>query len=209
MMKNLYMKYIAGSLFEKKRSNAVARLYFQDLVRIVDIMKPYLPAKCKNVLDIGCGLGGLDVLIFREYTTKNNPIELWLLDRDDDSPVYERHYTGFRQEAAAYNSLMITRKFMLANGVPSNCINLVNIAEDKFPSNQDFDLVISYLAWGFHFPVEAYLDSVKHSLRKGGVLFIDIRKDTDGVDKLKSCFHDVKILDIGKKNMFVIAQYLH
>jgi SAM-dependent methyltransferase len=199
------MKYLSSSWIEKRRLNLIAHYYFSDMKRTLDIMKSHLPASCERILDIGCGLGGIDAILFWEYSN-NNKIDLWLLDKNDDSPLFRRHYTGYHNVATAYNSLEITRQFLEANGVSPSAINLVNIAEDELPSNQQFDIIMSLLSWGFHFPVDEYLVYVIRSLKKEGVLFMDIRKNTDGVEKLRAVFHNVNILYEGKKCLFVVAK---
>ena len=206
--KSLYMKYLVGSWFEKSRSSEISDLYLSNLTKIMTVMRPKLPNHCDRILDIGCGLGGIDVLLYHQFSTApNEHVELWMLDKDDDSPLRGGHYAGFTDTTtAAYNSLDVTRNFLEANKVPSNRIQLVNIEQDSFPSSIKFDLVLSLLSWGFHYPVDVYLEKVVQSLKSSGALFIDIRRDTDGMDKLKSAFKEVNVVHKGKKNLFVCAQ---
>jgi len=54
------------------------------------------------------------------------------------------------------------------------------------------DLVLSLISWGFHYPVGVYLERVYDLLDEGGVLILDIRRDTDGVDVLVKKFDDYR-----------------
>jgi SAM-dependent methyltransferase len=205
-LKSIYMKHIAGSWLETMRRRSIADYYFSEMATIIATMRPHLPNTCERILDIGCGLGGIDALLFHEYHPDDKPVELWMLDKNDDSPLYGRHYVGFENVPAAYNSLEITRHFLESNGVPRSAIRLIDIGQDSFPRDHTFDVVVSLLAWGFHFPVDTYLRDVSHSLREGGTLFIDIRDNTDGIRKLESVFRDVDILAVGEKHRLAVAR---
>jgi SAM-dependent methyltransferase len=47
-------------------------------------------------------------------------------------------------------------------------------------AGQKFDLVVSLIAWGFHFPLTVYLDEVLHNLRPGGRIIVDVRTGGEG-----------------------------
>lgn len=134
-------------------------------------IKPHLPAKAGLVLDIGCGLGGIDELVYGHYS-RFGPVELYLADRDYVSA--EITY-DFAQESAAYNSLALTQAFLIGRGVPKEAIHTVDVDKAGLPTEVSFDLILSFLSWGFHFPVETYLDYAKEHLKPGGVLLLDSR----------------------------------
>ena len=62
-----------------------------------------------------------------------------------------------------------------------------------------FDLVLSLISWGFHYPVETYLARVHEILRPGGHLIMDVRKKTDGMDQIRARFETVEVLVDSKK----------
>ena len=54
-------------LFRKKTK----RLFCKGIAEEYEIIRKYLPCDCNSLLDIGCGVGGIDVCIFRHYKPKD------------------------------------------------------------------------------------------------------------------------------------------
>jgi hypothetical protein len=52
--------------------------------------------------------------------------------------------------------------------------------------DSNFDIIISTYSWGFHYPVDTYLDEVASKLAPSGVLILDIRHNTPGEDFLRA-----------------------
>ena len=144
-------------------------------------MVPYLPPAIDAMLDIGCGMAGIDVLFWREYCPR-----LFLLDGNGMTEAR----TGFHERMDYYNSLPITRRLLEMNGVPPEHISTA------LPER--CDLVISLFSWGFHYPVSTYLPLVKTVLHPGGRLILDIDKRNDGSAALRADFEIVGVLsDLG------------
>jgi hypothetical protein len=69
-------------------------------------LEPWLPERCTAILDIGSGLGGIDVHLARHYIAP----ELWLLDGDAGlPPVIEA--------AVPFNDMSAARRFLGAHGI--------------------------------------------------------------------------------------------
>lgn len=127
---------------------------------------PYLPEECRASLDIGCGLAGFDILLWRARKAF-----VWLLDRDafEENPRF-----GFGDNPSAYCLFSAIEHMMEINGVPrSDWFAL----RDLTGQPKQVDLVTSFIAWGFHFPVSVYLDAVSKILHPGGRLIIDLRAE--------------------------------
>ncbi len=73
-------------------------------------------------------------------------------------------------------------------GVPASNIYTNEINRDGFPGTQSFDLVISLISWGFHYPVSTYARPVYGALAPHGVLILDVRRGTAGKDELAELF---------------------
>jgi SAM-dependent methyltransferase len=166
---------------ERRRTASLARAYEDDLRREHEQMAPFLPPAASRVLDIGCGLAGIDLFLHRHY---GGGFNLVLLDRDGRSGSFY----GFRAEAAYYNSLALARALLCANGVPDAGIATFDLDRDGFPGGAPYDLVVSLLSWGFHYPVGVYLERVLGALAPGGVVIMDVRKGTDGEQQLEAAF---------------------
>lgn len=130
-------------------------------------LAPYLPEAVAAVLDIGCGVAGIDVHLARRYPDAR----LYLLDRTERA---ERIPYGYG-DGSFYNSLEAARELLWANGVDPERVETIEAPGVELPR---VDLVVSLLAWGFHLPVGAYLDRLK--LSPGGRVVLDLRLGTGG-----------------------------
>lgn len=147
-----------------------------------------------NILDVGCGMAGIDLFLYYHYR-KLKP-NLFLLDKEGTSEIFY----GFKREAAFYNSFKLVTEFLQINGVPRDKIHTIDVSADPFPINRTFDLVVSLISWGFHYPVSTYIKNVCNAMSSNGVLIIDIRKDTDGEVVLKRNFKHISLISDKKKN---------
>jgi hypothetical protein len=158
-------------LIKKQRSNYgkknFIKKYHNDLQNEFNSMYDYLPDKCKNIVDIGCGLCGISVLLHHCY---DNPF-LWLIDKDE---IEKKPRYGFTDNPSYYNSFDIIKKIMDLNEI--NNYKIVN-PENDFSFIKNIDIVISILACGFHFPVYFYFGRIFNCLNDNGILILDIRKE--------------------------------
>ena len=150
----------------------LAGQYEAELQRTMDSMASVLPAAPARIADVGCGMAGIDVLLSRHY--RHAP-ELWLIDRDGVGEGRKIGYGG--ADFAPYHSFDLAEELLTRNDVPREKLRRVDLGREAFPSVR-FDLVVSLLSWGFHFPVSAYKPDF-------GLLVIDVRKGTDGEATLK------------------------
>ena len=68
-------------MMKKQRASATCtKVYWKIMKDEMDKLVPFLP-HCQNLLDIGCGLGGMDVMLYRHYL---GTIDLFLLDKTPD-----------------------------------------------------------------------------------------------------------------------------
>lgn len=161
-------------------------------------MKPFLPKTCESVLDIGCGLAAVDVLLSKHY---GNPM-ITLVDQDKvDANI---HY-GFRDLGSFYNSFALAGQIMKENGVTNYSFIPANTGADvRIGVKQD--LIISLLSCGYHYPVDFYLDRMVELLSPRGRIIIDIRENTDGVKKFKRYFSEVETISNYNKSFRICAR---
>lgn len=192
---NLYVK-IEAFLFHKR----VSESYDKDMNFEYSTIKNYLPKDAKNVLDIGCGVAGIDAILFTHYY-KN--LDVYLLDK---SAVNHKVFYSFENMGAFYNSLSIAHDLLLLNGVPMEKIYTQEVTNDnKINFQNSFDLVISLISWGFHYPISTYLDQVYSKMQTGGVLIVDVRKETDGEDIIRKKFGTLSVILDEKKYRRILA----
>jgi len=153
-------------------NNALTIMMLKDY----DMIKSYLPETVSNILDIGCGLGLIDIALNEHY---NGRINLHLLDKTNEI-AENTSVRGFNEQYIFYNSMEGTRKTLVDNGVNSEKLFTYEVSESSLQEIQSnkFDVIISLLSCGWHYSIENYIDLIKKSLNKDGVVILDIRHNT-------------------------------
>lgn len=177
---SLYDKYFLATI-EGRRSEILGRSYANELESEYGTLVPALPPQVTQVLDIGCGLAGIDLFLYCHYNSKP---KIHLLDRNGVSDIYY----GYQNEGAFYNNLTLARDLLEANGLNTTDVHLHDVDQDGFPVGESFDLVLSLLSWGYHYPVSTYAQQVQAALVSGGTLILDIRVGTGGRAELEKLF---------------------
>jgi SAM-dependent methyltransferase len=186
------------------RRREIKSSYANSIRNEFETISNYLPQSCSSILDIGCGIGAINVLLYQHYTqNQGDVINLYLLDKTKvDSNI---HY-GFNPVGEFYNSLQLTRRVLLENGIPAPNINLIDANENNsIPIRAKLDLVTSYFSWGFHYPVTTYLETVYDMLNSGGRLILDVRNTTQGVDEITNRFDHVEEIFSNHKYTRIMA----
>lgn len=133
--------------------------YAASLAEVFESIKPALPVDCRSVLDIGSGLGGIDVLVAHHYDPQP---AIYLLDGLNDPPVVENSFTTF-------SNAKIAMDFQRKNGVKT--IACTDVVPDS-----KFDLIHAYFSYGFHIPPGNYLADVKKAMHEKTVCIFDVRR---------------------------------
>lgn len=139
------------------------RGYDADLFGTFADLQPVLPAKCRRILDVGSGLGGIDALLNAHY---GGDVHVCLVDGLADPPRLERH-------AQTFNHMGVAERFLRANGVR----HFSGHGPDAWPLKRPaMDLVVSFASWCFHIPPADYLGRVLSRCHAGTVLVMDVRR---------------------------------
>ena len=182
---NNLVKYEANT-----NPSRIKALYENDMRREYLLIVKYLPKSCSTILDIGCGLAGIDIFFHRHYQDKS-PV-FYLLDK---TYTEGNVYYGFKSKGAFYNSLKMAQTMLINNGLPLQNIHTLEANENnEINIDGKIDLIISLISWGFHYPVSIYLNRVYNILNNGGSIILDIRKGTDGIEILKNKFTKIEII---------------
>lgn len=166
--------------------------YERSLAAIDENIAPALPRTCKEILDVGGGMGGIGVLLGRRYPSAGYRV----LDGVSDEPEVRSHHKTF-------NNAVVAADFLTANGVRD-----FGFYEPFDGFDRKFDLVVSFAAWGFHILPGDYLDRVKSALAPGATVILDVRKTRpDWLSELASAFgRPSHVLERGKKHVRVAWQ---
>lgn len=174
--------------------------YWSIVEKEAETLLPYLPGGSKSIMDIGAGLAGIDLVLSRHLNFNT----IVLVDKSEQS---RKIYYGYKHKGAFYNSLESAKELLVRGGVKSENIQMIVAPSDgdlPCPANS-LDVVISTISWGFHYPVRFYIESVNELLAEDGVLIIDVRKRTGGLEELLSYF-DVETISKGEKSVRVVAR---
>jgi SAM-dependent methyltransferase len=152
------------------------------------LISPYLPKFADGIhffLDVGSGLGGIDILIKRYYKSISEECYAIavLLDGAFDPPRMDRH-------AKTFNNMQVADYFHKAQGSsPISGID-ANDPEKLWLLSKPAELVLSLQSWCFHYPPDAYLDFVRANLAPWGArIILDVRKDKpEWRDQLMAAF---------------------
>lgn len=169
--------------YARQDHTRIDKRYFQDMEAIAACLLPHIPPDTRSVLDIGCGIAGLDLFL---YKALEDP-DLLLLDKTE---IEKKVWYMFEAQGAFYNSLELARETLTTNGVPDAKITTIDAPGDGVIPLEpgSVDLVVSTISWGFHYPVDTYVASVRTILSKTGALILDVRKDTGGEAALERHF---------------------
>lgn len=168
-----YLYIQQGSISHIKERKLWEKEYNEKLYYIYDQIKEMLPDKCDNILDIGGGLGGIDIVLNDHY--KGCHIEI--IDGKNDKPIVIEHDKTFSNHE-------VTKSFLKRNGVEKYKLS----APGEYKPNKK-DLIISYSAYCFHIEPNIYLNDVLNSCHKETVLILTIRKNSGYEDILSKYFY--------------------
>jgi len=183
----------------KENISQISDCYYAEIEKIFNVVKNHIPKNTRSILDIGSGLSGLEVFLWA-LLKKNQP-KIYLLDK---TKIEKKIWYEFKNHGAFYNSLGLAKKNLISNGVVSSKISLIEAPYNGVIRGiKNIDLVISTISWGFHYPISLYLNSVISLMSKSGVLILDVRKNTDGLEMLASKFKTIHIIKNENKYLTV------
>jgi len=168
--------------------NKINKRFYDDMNNEFDEIQKFLPKSAENILDIGCGIGAIDIFLNKYY---NNLSKFHLVDKNY---ISKKIVYGFsRSETEGYNNLYTTKNFLLANKVDEKNICIYDIDKDKL-SEINYDLVISLVSWCYHYPLETYLSYLRQSTHNKTIFIIDIAEEFISIDYIKNYFNKIEVI---------------
>ena len=155
--------------------------------REIDTFKDYLPKTAQNIMDIGCGLGIINILLNKFYN--DNPC-FYLLDKNR---IDKKIKYGFSSNYESYNDLRETKRILTENNITDSRLFLYNVEKD-YLINDKIDLVISLKSMGYHYPFETYYNLFKKNCNKNTTFIFDVSEDYFNKSSLKKYFENIKII---------------
>lgn len=167
-----YLRVQKGRIWDLS-AGAWHRAYSEHLRATYDSVAAHLPPTCGSILDVGSGLGGIDILFSRHYAVSTPYLPapvVHLLDGVDDPPVMHLHRKTF-------NHMGVARDFLAANGLDVSGFH--GYGTDAETPLQRYDLICSFGAWCFHLRPDLYLRFVRAACHPGTVLVLEVRAQKD------------------------------
>ena len=153
----------------------------------IELIKNYLPKKAENIMDIGCGLGIINIFLNKIY---NNQPNFFLLDKNRIDKVIKY---GFSSDYESYNDLKETRNLLINNDINPSSINTFDVEKD-FKIDAKIDLVISLKSMGYHYPIDQYLRLFQTCCDENASFIFDVSEGYYNESMFKKHFESVDII---------------
>lgn len=190
-------------LFDFLAGNGLLGRFLRDVhdevAREVDALIASLPpTRLCNVVSIGPGNGMLELLLMRR-----TGIDRMLLVDIEHS---DTHRHGYGETGSGYASLAATRSFLASNGIAAASILTCNPRAQRLP-DFEFDLLISMLSMGFHYPCDEYVDFIEGNAVGGSVVALDKRRGAPdaGYDRLVQRFRVARSIAADKHDRVLLV----
>ena len=152
-----------------------------------DTIKNFLPNDVKNIMDIGCGLGLVNIFLNKMYHKKPY---FHLLDKNRiDSKIKY----GFSENYESYNNLNETKNVLLDNGLGKGHINIYDIEKEIHIDNK-IDLVISLKSMGHHYPFQNYIKFFNKNCDEETIFIFDFSEGYYKESLFLNYFEEVDII---------------
>lgn len=140
--------------------------------RITDLSKilDNLPDNA-TILDIGAGNGLTDLAIHTLFPHKNFKFIL-VDDGDSYPPIVENNKFYGETSYNTYNSWNFLSKAIAINNFPPENF-ITKSPKDIWANDNQIDLIVTFASWGWHYPIDVYLDTSFNLLKEGGFVYVD------------------------------------
>ena len=185
-LRKIFGRYIFSNFLTKffLNTNQVGKKYHDRMREEFNSLGNTLTNEDKNYLSIGCGMGGLEVIINQNLSNRY----FCFIEKNYISKKIRYGWTGMMQ-SEAYNDLEILKKFLNMNGVNDNQIKIIDFDKDKLPLIK-FDVVTSLFSLDYHYDFHLY----EEYLRKVCKPETKIIFDTIRADYFQKIFKNVLVL---------------
>lgn len=169
-------------LYEQRTHLTALRHYGEELRETYHSFADALPipvGRPARILDIGCGMAGIDVFLYQHYRYYKHRPEIVLADKQGVANVIVCGFQPSKDHFSHYHDFSLARQLLAVNGVPESQLTTWDLHDQGLPDTPS-DVVISLLSWGFHYPIADYQPVVA----PGGVIIAECRIGTDGEAQL-------------------------
>ena len=183
-------KFFGRFLFSKIISkyilnvNKISEDYYKIMHLEYQTIKDFLDTN-QNVLSIGAGIGGLEVIINNNYIGTN----FTFIERDFISKKIKYGWDNKNEEA--YNKLDLLENFLISNNIKRTNFNIINFDKSSLPEKK-FNLVTSLYSLDFHYDFEIYRSYLSKVSDDNTIIIFDTIRS----DFFKDIFEDVSVIKV-------------
>ena len=156
-LRKLFGRYIFSNFITKffLDSNEIATKYFTEMSKEFSTIKEYIKKNDNLFLSIGGGIGGLEVVINKNFKDKS----FYFIERNFISKKVKYGWGGMENDEA-YNSFELQKLFLEKNGLKKENFYLIDYDNDKLPILK-FDLITSLFSLDYHYDFNLYKEYLK------------------------------------------------
>ena len=154
-------------------------------------IEKFIDINDKNLLSIGGGMGGLELIINQRFKDNN----YYFIERDYVSKKVKYGWGGMVNDEA-YNDLNLQKTFLKMNGMNENQINIFDFDKDNLPQIK-FDIIISLLSLDYHYDFNLYFEYLKKVSKPNTKIIFD----TINTEPFKKIFKHVEIIKLDQNTV--------
>ena len=184
-IRKFFGRYLFSNFITKffLNSETIGKSYYSRMHEEFRTFEKHIDHNDKNVLSIGGGMGGLEVIL-------NNICEVNFFDFIERNFVSKKVVYGWSSNnSEAYNNLNLQTEFLIKNGLSKEKFKVYDFDNDALPSKK-FDTVISLYSLDYHYDFNLYLEYLKKNTHNQSKIIFD----TVRPDFFKDIFKEVIIL---------------
>ena len=156
-IRKVFGRYLFSNFFSKYfiSVKSVSENYFKIMYTEFNNIEKFLKPN-KNILCIGSGIGGLEVII----NSKFNNCFFTFIERNFISKKIK--YGWDNENSEAYNSLKLLEDFLNMNNINSQNFELINFDTNNLPKKK-YDIITSLYSLDYHYKFEIYEKYLRES----------------------------------------------
>ena len=185
-IRKLFGRYLFSSLITKYFLNKkyIEKKYYSLMHSEFELLKENVDFDNKKILSIGGGIGGLELIISRNFDST-----FYFIEKNYVSTKVK--YGWDSKNSEAYNDLSLLKNFLVDNKLNEKRFKIFDFDKDTLP-NEKFDIIISLYSLDYHYDFNIYFDYLKKVSKNETILIFDTIKP----DTYKNIFNKVKIIKL-------------
>tara|TARA_B100000795_G_scaffold179972_1_gene136245 strand:- start:269 stop:961 length:693 start_codon:yes stop_codon:yes gene_type:complete len=184
-IRKVFGRYLFSNFISKYflSTSGVAKAYFQNMQQEFETINSAIDLHNKDLLSIGGGLGGLELVINKNFNIKS----FTFIEKNYVSKKVKYGWDNKNNEA--YNDISIQRNFLTKNEMESSRFTIFDYDNDQLPKGK-FDIIISLFSLDYHYDFKVYLEYLRNNTHKESKIIFD----TIRPDYFKNIFNEVIVL---------------